>query len=236
MARTPVQLRVHLATVGFEVRRVTEPLVRLRADRAYLFTLNRHDAAKEYFEKVHRTLREEYSVIEVRDRYAEIWDLGNMLEAYHSVIRAEGALGNATFVNVSTGTKIAAMAGLTAAMFWGSTAYYATTGYEGKTEVVNDVKYPPVARFDVMPAPQRFVLLELARLAAPAQKEFLIEAARSERLMPSKQSSSTSTSYRRLDLLLEPLVAQGLVEVRGVRRSARVQLTDEGWSAVRILQ
>ena len=37
--------RVHMATVGFQVRRITEPLIRERVDKVYILTSSHGDKA-----------------------------------------------------------------------------------------------------------------------------------------------------------------------------------------------
>ena len=48
-------LRVHIATVGFQVKRITEPLIRERADKVYLITHSQDDKADPYLEKISRS-------------------------------------------------------------------------------------------------------------------------------------------------------------------------------------
>lgn len=236
MSRPAVPLRVHIAAVGYEAKRVTEPLIRLKADRAYLLTFTATDSAKKYWADVHRTLQVEYKSIEVRDRFEDVWDFHRVLSLYGGIIREETASGNLVFVNVSTGTKITAMVGLLSSMFWATTPYYARTSYGGGTEVVHDIKFLPLLRFDVLPREGRQILLELKRQGRPIPKEELIRSLRRLELLPPEGGLSVPATYRRLDGLLAPLIERGFAEITGQGRASRVQLMDEGRAALLLLE
>ncbi len=45
-------LRIHISPVGFEVRRVTEPPIRMQADRVHLVTHKPSDNARNYYAKI----------------------------------------------------------------------------------------------------------------------------------------------------------------------------------------
>ena len=98
-------LRVHIATVGFQVRRITEPLIRERADKVYLITHSRDDIAAAYLEKIIKILRKE-KYLKIEKRAMNIWDLFECLETYKKIINDEEHerdKNSNIFVNVSTG-------------------------------------------------------------------------------------------------------------------------------------
>ena len=72
-------LRVHIATVGFQVRRITEPLIRERADKVYLITRSHEDKATAYLDKVMKIIRKE-RYLQVEKRGMNIWDLFDSLQ------------------------------------------------------------------------------------------------------------------------------------------------------------
>lgn len=230
-----VALRTHIVPVGFEVRRVTEPLIRLRADRVYLVTGSPDDSAKKYWRDVHKALQTDYKIIEVREVLEDMWNFHRLLQRYGGIVQEEAGQGNSVLVNVSTGTKVTAMVGMLSSMFWGTAAYYASTSYGGGTEIVHDVKFLPALHFDVLPREGRSVLRALKQEARPLRKEELIEILRRLELLPGPEEISVPATYRRLESHLEPLVGRGFVEVIGQRRSSRVHLTDEGRSALLLL-
>src|SRR5712692_466170 len=100
------ELRVHIATVGFQVRRITEPLIRERADKVYLITHSRDDKAAAYLEKIMKILRKE-KYLKIEKRAMNIWDLFECLETYKKIINHEeheGGKNTNIFVNVSIGS------------------------------------------------------------------------------------------------------------------------------------
>ena len=64
------ELRIHIVTVGFQIRRITEPLIRERADKVYLITRTHEDKATAYLDKVMKILRKE--------RYLQIEHIKNI--------------------------------------------------------------------------------------------------------------------------------------------------------------
>jgi len=236
MPREGGALRVHISPVGFEVRRVVEPLIRLRADRAYLVTGRPDDLAKKQWRAIHEALSEEYKAIEVKDEYENPWDFHALLRLYGRITRSERADGNEVLINVSTGTKVSAMVGLLAGMFWGASPYYAETGYVGTSETVGNIVFPPLLRFSVMPPQQREVLHILKAEARSLRKEEMIQSLRRAEILPESGQISEASVYRRLEALLGPLVDQRFIIVKGNRKAGRIELTEEGRAAALLLE
>jgi hypothetical protein len=61
-------LRVQIATVGFQVRRITEPLIRERSDKVYL-THSKDDKAAAYLEKIMKIIRKVPQNLEEGNEY-----------------------------------------------------------------------------------------------------------------------------------------------------------------------
>src|ERR1700739_2480280 len=121
-------LRVHIATVGFRVRRVTEPLIRERADKVYLITKSHdlHPKTIASLEKILKILRKE-RYLQIEKRTTDIWNLFECLETYKRIIKEEeerGGRDTHIYINISTGSKISCIAGTMACMIWKGTPYY----------------------------------------------------------------------------------------------------------------
>src|SRR6476660_3562752 len=108
-------LRVHIATVGFQVKRITEPLIRERADKVYLITHLQDDKVAPYLEKIFKVLRKE-KFLNIEKRTTNIWDLFECLQTYKKIITEEQ--GAHIYINVSTGSKVSSIAGTLACMIW----------------------------------------------------------------------------------------------------------------------
>jgi hypothetical protein len=59
----------------------------------------------------------------------DIWDLFECLKCYKAIMQREGKTAN-IYINVSTGSKIASIAGTLACMIWKGTPYYTHIDYD----------------------------------------------------------------------------------------------------------
>ena len=229
---------VHLAFVGFEVQRITEPLVQWGADRAYLFTGGPSDAAADYWSQIHRVMRD-YPGTEVRDRYVDPWNLGALIRAYAAVVAAETAEGNRIRINLSSGTKPAVMAGMLTAMLHGLEGYYAkrfandpargvTQSAEGLYEGIQEIVPIPIMKIKGLD-PHELKIIE-ALLPAPngVSKEALIRSLIVTGALVGDIDPRATATYNRVTRWLEPMKEAGYVTVNGERKASRIQLTHAG--------
>lgn len=121
------KLRVHISPVGFEFKRVTEPLIKMQADKVYLVSYQKHDSAQQFLEQIKKELGTKYSHILVKELFIDTWDLYQCIEKFREIIHNEK--GNQVYFNVSTGTKITAIAGMLSCMLWNASPYYAKVDY-----------------------------------------------------------------------------------------------------------
>src|SRR5574341_882622 len=141
-------LRVHIAPVGFDFRRVTVPLIQMQADKVYLVTYSPDDNAKKFFGQVKKELAQNYEHIQVQEVFLDVWNLFDCLEKFRQIILKEN--GNHIYINVSTGTKITGIAGMLSCMLWGASPYYARVSYPSAKET----EIPPteyVEEPDILP-------------------------------------------------------------------------------------
>ncbi|MGI0071380.1 MAG: DUF6293 family protein [Thermoplasmata archaeon] len=238
--------RIHLVPVGFEVERVTEPLETERADRVYLVSRRERDAAAPFVEEVTRRLRAARWPIDVRLLGTDPWNVFETLAAYRGVFEAErrtarGAPGVLPLrVNVSTGTKITAIAGTLACMLWNGEPYYVQVSrswYSDRTpsvRAVHDVveRVEPVNVYELRaPAPDLVeVLAALARRGGSLRKrELLRELGLDHPGADGSAAASPQAQHGRLRRRLEPLEERwGFVRTEATGPRARVRLTEQG--------
>jgi Family of unknown function (DUF6293) len=238
--------RIHIVPVGFEVERITEPLERERADRVYLITRPAPDAAATFVDAVERRLQRAAWPIDVRVVRTELWDSFAAVAAYRSIFEAEGrADRHATGVlpirvNVSTGTKITAIAGTLACMLWNGEAYYVQVSRSWYSDrpprirAVNDAveRIDPVPVYELRaPAPELIEVLEaLDRRGGSLRKRDLLRELGLDR--PGSGGTpplSAQAQHGRLARRLEPLEARwGFVATDAHGPRARVRLTEQG--------
>ncbi|MBN1167850.1 MAG: hypothetical protein JXA44_12080 [Methanospirillaceae archaeon] len=114
--------RIHIAPVGYEIDRVVLPLLRMEADLVYLISEQTmvDESDKVYVEKIREFLNEQKRIIGIEEIQTDFVgrDLYEILRIYRDIIGKES--GNQIFINVSTGTKIHAIAGMMACMIFRS--------------------------------------------------------------------------------------------------------------------
>jgi uncharacterized protein DUF6293 len=142
-------------------------------------------------------------------------------------------------VNVSTGTKITAIAGTLACMLWRGEPYYvqvSTAWYSGlqpRIRSVNDVvrAVEPVSVYELRaPGPELVDLLEaLARRGGTLRKRDLIRELGLDRPEPGGKAPSPQAQHSRLRTRLIPLETRwGFVASDPGGARGRVRLTDQG--------
>jgi hypothetical protein len=234
------------------VERITEPLVAERADRVYLVTRTDRDAAAPFVEETARRLARESWPIDVRIVRTDLWSVFEALAAFRGIFAAEGRTDRGATgvlpirVNVSTGTKITAIAGTLACMLWNGEPYYVQVSrswYSDRTprvRSVNDVveRVEPVNVYELRaPARELVEVLEaLERRGGSVRKRELLRELGLDR--PSDDGTpapSPQAQHGRLTRRFEPLEQRwGFVrtEARGSR--ARVRITDQGRVALKL--
>jgi hypothetical protein len=238
--------RVHVVPVGFEVERAVEaPLVE-RADRVYLMTRGGQDAAEPFVAEVRRRLAAAAWPVDIRVVGTDPWSVFETLASYRAIFETERRIERAAAgvlplrVNVSTGTKITAIAGTLACMLWNGEAYYAQVSrswYSGRiprVRAVNDVveRIEPVHVYELRsPAPELVEVLEaLRRRGGALRKRELIRELGLDRAGPQgAPAASPQAQHGRLRRRLEPLEDRwGFVASESTGPRSRVRLTEQG--------
>lgn len=234
-------LRVHISPVGFEINRVIEPLIRERADKVYLVLHAKDDKATKYVDKISKTLSKRNQFLKIEKRTTDIWDLFECLNTYKKIIKEEWS--NHIFINVSTGSKIAAIAGTLACMIWKGTPYYAHEDYMGKTdsdglpnENITGINELPVYSINKPKQESLEVLKILVRSNEKwLRKSDLIEELEDAGLIG--RSLRIAAKHSRLRGLLNPIsigLENPLIEVEYRGRQSKVAITTQGESTLKI--
>lgn len=240
--------RVDIAPVGFYVDRVVEPIKGHNSDRVYLIRSNddRADLAAKFRSEIIRQLRRWDSHLDIRIVRTERWSLPLATETYTSLISRERAMGNSVWVNLSSGSKLEAVAGALACMSHGGVPYYVRmSSYETRppraplATGVLGVDTVPVFALARPTDPQVGVLNLLAENPKGLSKKEILAGLLEANLIPTASQGgrplTTQAGYARLQAVLERLIDPlGLVEIAGVRKAGRVKLTPSGSLAIRV--
>ena len=226
-------MRVHLAPIGFEVMRVFDPIISLRADIALLLTYSKTDRARFYVEKIKALLDEN----RVKSMIIEcnIWSTSEVVNEVGSIVNSSPQ--HEYFFNVSTGPRTASIAGTISGMFWQVRPYYVS---------VNDLEKPVHSESDFPVArPPQFIptfeipLLEKSAISAleylaitngPVSKGDLLSYLKEKSIIGPRQKSTVSPQalHGQLDSLLQKLSAWGSIEQLGRGKQMRIGITENG--------
>jgi len=127
MMTSLANLRVHIAPVGFEIDRIVLSAKKMKADKVWLLMhdVPSKDKARGYMEKIKTELKKDK--IEVQVVYSDRFDPFKILKTVKEIVQKEKE--NDIFVNVSSGSKIQAIACMMACMMFRGknklTPYYA---------------------------------------------------------------------------------------------------------------
>ena len=243
-----VNLRIHIAPVGFEIDRIIIPAVRMKADKVWLVA---HDAiaedkASKYRQKIEKEL--EKKGIKTEIAYANRLLLFPIIKAVTGIIFKERK--NDIYVNVATGSKIHAIGCMMACMMFDDRSkihpFYAQAEqypeYDGKTQQtygVAEIHSLPTYRIGT---PKK-ELLEAMRIIKKAngriQKKKMAEEAEKSKIITinAKKQNFTQARFASLDKnIVQPLVdTWGFVEVEKIGRNRWLKLTDDGKHAAEFL-
>ena len=233
-------LRVHIAAVGHDqAERITKPLTELRADKVFLAThLNDSQIAKGILRQVKSTVTSELPNTVIQEFRVDLWSLDSCIKKFSEVFARE--LGNHRYVNVSTGSKPVAIAGMLACMLWGGSPYYTVLDY-GRTppRVMNTVFLP--AYSIRKPEPELMQVVQvLAESGGKMSKKELISILQEPKLglirEYSEQNSKTAP-HSKLRVYLNPLEqVWGFVETKAKGSRSEVTLTEKGWQALQVFR
>ncbi|WP_338741366.1 DUF6293 family protein [Haloplanus salilacus] len=242
--------RVHVMPLGFEHDRIVEPAMEYRADRVVLLDWLAADVERpDYHDDVVADL--EAAGVEVDRRDCNLFDLYDSIGVIAEIVTAEARpaddadLGNEVYVNLATGSKITAIAGMIACMVTGEARpyYVRAERYASGTEPVGygmevaiDLPTYPMER----PDRQQIAVLDHVVEEGPRSKRELIRFG-AERDLPfvrdcdrpfDASGKPTKQSYARLRRhVVDPLVDRGFVAVDAVGTTRRVRATEDGHNA-----
>ena len=244
---TIVDLRVHIAPVGFEIDRIAIPAKQMKADRVWLLMHGEpaKDRAHGYMEKIKAQLKKEK--IEVHAEYSDRFDLFKILKSVREIVAREE--GNSIFVNCSSGSKIQAIACMMACMmFHGKTKlvpYYAEAenyssvkGEQLSSGVKTVVKLPA---YEIHTPKQVLVhaLKIIKEHGGKITKKEMAKHAEEKKLIVinAREENFHQARFASLDKnIIQPLLNEWrFIEVERIGRTRWIRITPEGNGAVDFL-
>lgn len=243
-------LRVHVAPVGFEVDRIVEPALEMKADVVYLLIHNKpgEDKGLKFREQIKQKLAEFRIVIKEVD--ANRTDLFDTLGALSSIIMTEK--NNAIYVNVSVGSKIQAIASMLACMMFKEKGFFIKPYYAVPLEYKTPEEQETTGLAKIIDLPEYKIetpkdnLIRCMNIIQKnggkiTKKELKNRAVGSGLIHVAKKDGQNEPSpqapFMALNKnLIEPLLEWQFVTVEKVGSSHVVKLTQSGIHALRFLK
>jgi len=243
-----VNLRIHIAPVGFEIDRIIIPATSQKADKVWLIAHDNvsEDKAAKYREKIEKELEQKGIKTEVA--YANRLRLFPIIKTVTDIILKERK--NDVYVNVASGSKIHAIGCMMACMMFDDREkihpFYAQADkypeYDGKiqqTYGVKEITKLPTYRIGT-PRPELLKAMKIIKKAGGRiQKKKMAEEAEKNNLITvnAQQENFTQARFASLDKNIVQQLADrwGFVEVEKIGRNRWIKLTDDGEKATEFL-
>ena len=242
-----LNLRVHLAPVGFEIDRIVLSAKKRKADRVWLLVHENRsvDKAGPFIEKIKKLLKKEN--IEVVIAYHDRLNLFKIIKSIKEIIEKEK--GNSVYVNLASGSKIQAIAGMMACMMFNkeknvfpfyveAEEYLGFKGQQISTGIKEPLDIPPyeihtpgrkliVALKIIQDSGGKLTKKEMAELA-DKQKIIIINA---------EKDNYTQARFASLDKnIIHPLLVHWkFIEVEKIGRNHWIKITEVGKNAAEFL-
>ncbi len=240
-------LRVHIAPVGFEVDRIVIPAIEMKADKVCLLVHENpsEDKATSFVEKVTKSLKKEKIQV-VTDTHNRL-DLFQIIRSVKGIINQEK--GNTVYVNLSSGSKIQAIASMMTCMMFNEKdsviPFYAEAekylGFKGEqlsTGVKNIMQIPT---YEIQIPEKRHI--EALRLikdkGGKITKKEMAELCDKHDLISvnAEKENYSQARFASLDKnIIEPLEEKwNFVDIEKIGRTRWIKITQEGQNAAEFL-
>lgn len=238
-----VALRIHIVPLGFEVDRIVEPLLRMKADRAHIVVREGRERAAGFLRQIEERLGDSVPLERVA---CDIHSLVSCMSTYGRLVKEARDDGHQVFVNVSSGGTIPALAGMLTSMMWGAIPYYVRPERYASLEADEPISYGVQEIFEIPGYPVQTPGADLVAaldylnreeaLGHRVSKLGLIKFLKRVELLDSVEGESRQALYRALETrFVGPLRDKwGYVREEGETRAKRLRITDEGRLALRI--
>ena len=235
-------LRIHIVPVGYDSTRVTEPLLSKKADKVYFIRHVGDKGYSRYYDFITSELHD--TGIEIHEEFVDIWDLFQCIRKFKEIVNSEK--DNHFYVNVSTGSKITAIAGMLTSMLMPHVEpYYVHIEYSSqkiqkkiKKDVVKESNELPV--FEINQPPNEYlVTLSLLSKYDYMKKSKLIEELEEKNIIKQKDMNksffSEHAKHSQLRAILDPMERNwDFINIEGKGKKSRVKITSQGNFALKI--
>lgn len=228
--------RVHIAPLGYEKERIYRPAIDESADEVVLLT-HAADEDDEQAADCRNAVEQAFddSGIKYETRECDFFTLEVALAEFQALIQQHQ--GDSVYINISTGSKITAIAGMLACMISGGTPYYVKPEDYGETTVSEGVENTfPVAAYPIDP-PERETTQVLQFIKNRNEEEGKVIKRDLNQFIADEELGPVSELEREdsndiYDVVqrefIKPLKENGLIQVQRLGTEKRLNLTEQG--------
>ena len=240
------KLRVHIAPVGFEIDRIVLPAIDMKADKIWLLVHNdsNNDRAKPYEDAIKKAFKK--AKIQFESIRSNRKDIFKILQSVKQIIQLEK--DNDLYINVSSGSKIQAIACTMACMMFNDkenlTPYYA----EPEQYPSSKEKQQSLGLRNIIELPKYQIQIPKKELISALkiikdndgkiQKKTMAELAEKEGLITiNAKDNLDQVRFTSLDKnIIQPLKEHwNFIDVEKIGRTRWVKLNQEGSNAIEFL-
>jgi hypothetical protein len=223
--------RTHIMPMGFEEERIIRPAKRFRADEVVII---RHDDESEEFDSHFEVVEKELETMgtELEMVSCDIFDVYDSLRVISEAISSHS--GDDLYMNLSTGSKITAIAGMIACMCSDTEPYYARASNYSESSPSEVTKIMSLPKYNIDPPTSgQVAILSYLRNLGPSTKKTLIKFGEDSNLdFLADFEGKEKGKYRRLDTqIITPLSKSDYINVRQDGRKKVVEITESGKDA-----
>lgn len=120
------QKKVHIVPMGYEIDRIEFPLKEIGADKVFLLTDEpENEIGLRYLEELDPRIKKIIDAEDFKVIGCPMWDFQKLMSLICELVRKEKLADNFVYINVSSGSKLSAIAGTLASLMYGAIPYYA---------------------------------------------------------------------------------------------------------------
>jgi hypothetical protein len=237
---------VHIVPLGFEIDRIILPAQEMKADKIWLLRHDNpaQDKAKSYSDKIIKEFKKNKIQIEFAE--ANRNDVFNILKIVKGIFEKEKE--NDIYVNVSSGSKIQAIACMMACMIFKEcnvTPYYAEPesypSTQGKQQSIGLKTIVPLPKYEIQKPKQDLIdaLKIIKSHDGKITKKEMAGLAEDAKIITigAKEENQSQARFASLDKnVIQPLLEQWkFIEVEKIGRNRWIKITQEGIDASEFL-
>ena len=237
------ELRVHIAPLGYDTKRIIQPVIDAKADKLYLVVHEEPDDYLNYVEYVEKNLKASGLPVEIIQQKCDLWNMLECVGCFKEIIQEEK--GNNVRINLSSGSKITAIAGMLVCMTNQDVKpYYARVKYHQQRKspkvLVSEFRETQEPSVFALDKPDETHLLILRLLSVKKEgmnKSNLINALVEKKILKTKDSKFPANALQnQIRKYLDPMTKSKHIEIISDGRDRIIRITKRGRDILEVWQ